>query len=259
MDRTPSSWRVIRAIAQRETMLAARRRLVKLLFLASVLPPLILTVTIVVRIMAERMTGADLPWDPVLLFLQFQSFPVALLALGIGAPAIARDRAEEVLFLYATRPVLPWHYGLGKMLAVAIPAAALMLLPGMLIAVLRMGVTAQIGTEEALAMIAKLALVAVVTGWAFAGISIGASAATRRGRWALLIAIGVFVIPQAFTTIVWILSDIPLAPRAAVNAMLEAFFEHFDLRGIFGCGMLIIYGTLGMLITTLRVRREMIP
>lgn len=259
MSSVPSSWRVIRSIAQRETTLAARRRLVKLLFLASILPPLILTVTIVVRIMAEKMTGADLPWDPVLQFLQFQSFPVALLALGIGAPAIARDRAEEVLFLYATRPVLPWHYALGKMLAVAIPASALMLLPGMLIAILRMSVTAQIGAEEALAMIGKLMLVALVTGWAFAGIAIGASAATRRGRWALLIAIGVFVIPQAFTTIVWIFSDLPLAPRAAVDALLEALFDRMDLRGLLGGGMLMLYGSLGMLITTLRVRREMIP
>ena len=39
----------------------------------------------------------------------------------------------------------------------------------------------------------------------------------------------------------------------------EEFFEHFDFRGLFGCGMLLLYGTLGMLITTLRVRREMIP
>jgi len=255
----PSSSAVIRAIARRELALAARRRLTKLLFLFSVLPPIILTVTIVIRMLAETMTGADLNFDPVLQFLQFQALPVALLALGIGTPSVARDRAEEVLFLYATRPVQPWHYALGKMLAVALPSAALMLLPGILIAVLRLGVTAQLSTGAAAILVLKLALASVALGWGFAGISVGPSAATRRGRWAMLIALGFFFIPDALASVVWGHHALPVGPIKAVHKLLETLVGDGGLAGWFGLVMLILYGALGLLVTTSRARREMTP
>jgi len=255
----PASSAVIRAIARREVALAARRRLTKLLFLFSVLPPIILTVVIVVRMLAESMTGANLNFDPVLQFLQFQAFPVALLALGIGTPSVARDRAEEVLFLYATRPVQPWHYALGKMLAVALPAAGLMWLPGALIAVLRLGVTAQLDTLEAALLVLKLALASAVMGWGYAGISVGPSAATRRGRWAMLIALGFFFIPDALAKIVWGRHALPVGPVTAAQELLDTLIARGGFDGWFGMVMLLLYGALGLLVTTHRVRREMTP
>jgi ABC-type transport system involved in multi-copper enzyme maturation permease subunit len=255
----PASSDVIRAIARRELSLAARRRLTKLLFLFSVLPPIVLTVAIVIRMMAESMTGAELDFDPILQFLQFQAFPVALLALGIGTPSVARDRAEEVLFLYATRPVQPWHYSLGKMLAVALPSAALMLLPGVLIAVLRLGVTAQLGTGAAVVFVLKLTLASVGLGWGYAGISVGSSAATRRGRWAMLIALGFFFIPDALAKIVWGRHALPVGPLKAAQELLDTLINGGGLAGWFGLVMLLLYGALGLFVTTRRVRREMTP
>lgn len=255
----PSSSAVIQAIARRELALAARRRLTKLLFLFSALPPIILTVIIVVRMLAESMTGTDLDLDPILEFLQFQAFPVALLALGIGTPSVARDRAEEVLFLYATRPVQPWHYAWGKLLAVAIPSAALMLLPGVLVAVLRLGVTAQLSTGEAAMLVLKLVLVSVALGWGYAGISVGPSAATRRGRWAMLIALGFFFVPDALARIVWGRHALPVGPVKAVQELLETLIEGDNLGGWFGLFMLLLYGAVGLAMTIGRVRREMTP
>ncbi len=255
----PTSAAVIRAIARRELSLAARRRLTKLLFLFSILPPIVLTVIIVVRMIAESATGIGLRFDPILEFLQFQAGPVALLALGIGTPSVARDRAEEVLFLYATRPVQPWHYALGKMLAVALPAAALMLLPGALIAVLRLGVTAQLSTGEAAVLVLELAMASVALGWGYAGISVGPSAATRRGRWAMLIALGFFVIPDALARVVWGRHALPVGPVKAAQELLDTLISGNGLAGWFGLVMLLLYGALGLLVTTGRVRREMTP
>ena len=120
----PTSSHVIGAIARRDLAIAARRKTLRFLFIASLGPPVVIAAILVVRIVAEQLATTELDWDPVLRFLQAQAIPVALLALGLGTPCVARDRSEEVLFLYATRPVLPWHYAAGKMLSVALPSGA---------------------------------------------------------------------------------------------------------------------------------------
>jgi len=258
--RTPSFWQVVRAIAGREIALGSKRKLVRLLFLMSILPPIILTVVILVRMAVESQLGGDLGWDPMMNFLKFQAVPVALLALGLGAPGVARDRAEDVMFLYATRPLLPWQYALGKMLAVAVPAAALMLFPGLLIAFLRMTVTAQISAGEAALMCLKLLLISVSGGLAYAGVAVGASAAVKRARWALLIALTFFVVPDAIVKMIWYWSEISVGPKSAIDLFLDSSFPGINpsLAGI-SLVILLAYGGLGMFVTTQRVKREMIP
>lgn len=255
----PPAGTVLRAIAGREIRIAARRRLVKLLFLFSILPPIVFTIILVVRIMAEQATGAHLDWDPLLRFLQFQALPVALLALGLGTPSVARDRAEDVLFLYATRPVLPWQYALGKLLAVAVPAVALMLLPGILIALLRLGVAGDLDAFGAATMIAKLTIVSVLLAWGYAGVTVGSSAATKRARWALLIALAFFVVPDGVAELFWRHGRIAFGPGSAVDGLLETFFDENGRSGLWGILVLTVYGTAGLFLTTVRVRREMIP
>ncbi len=256
----PSSMHVIHAIARREVAIAARRRLLRLLFVASLGPPLVLAVTLLVSVYAEQLTHADLDWDPVLDFLRFQMLPVGFLALGLGTPSVARDRGEEVLFLYATRPVMPWHYALGKMLAVALPTGALLLVPGVLIALLRQGILTEVGAGDSLLMTGKVLLASVLVAWAYAGVSVGPSAATRRTRWALLLAIAIVLIPEAVGEALWGQGSFPLSARAAIMQLLDALFEDAGLvRGIGSAGVLVFYGTLGVVITMLRVRKEMTP
>jgi hypothetical protein len=257
--RAPSDLHVIRSIARREVGIASRRRLVRLLFLSSLLPPLIMGVILVMRVMAEKTTGMDLGWDPVLRFLQVQAVPVTLLALGLGTPLVARDRAEDVLYLYAVRPVMPWHYALGKMMAVALPAFLLLIVPGILIAVLRQGVMAdRVGTGESVVLVLKVAAAAFFIASAYAGVSVGPSAATKHARWALLIAAFFLFVPDLMLSQIW--DSYAVGPFFSGQQLLRALFgEATWIRGLAAAAVLAAYGVVGIFVTMRAVRREMIP
>jgi hypothetical protein len=254
---------VIRTIARREIMMALRRRLVKMLFLASLVPPVVVAIVLVVRLAAKHQ-GFELEWDPLLRFFVAQTGPVLLLALGIGTPSVSRDRAEDVLFLYATRPVTPFSYALGKMLAVVAPATALFLLPGLVIAFLRHGLLgSEVTAAETTTLILKVTLAAALMGWGFAGISVGPSAATKKARWALLLALACFVVPDGISDLVWFDEDTyALGPGRAVKDLLSLLFageEGWVGFGVVGAIVLAVYGALGVFVTQARVKREMTP
>lgn len=259
--RAPSAWHVIRAIARREVGIALRRRLVRLLFLGSLVPPLVFGIILVVRLMAEKAVGVHLGWDPVLRFLQVQVAPVLLLSLGLGTPLVARDRAEDVLYLYAVRPVAPWHYAIGKMLAVAAPAFGLLMVPGFLIAVMRQGVLPeQVHFFDSVLLVTKIGLVALFLAIAYAGASVGPSAAVKRARWALLLALALFTIPDAMLELILGRHAFPIGPAKASEALLSTLFQGAGTgKGIAGLVVLLGYGVLGAVVTLVRVREEMRP
>lgn len=254
---------VITAIARREFTMAMRRRLVKLLFLGNLLPPLIMAIILIANVLARGIGADSFSWDPLVQLLQIQTGPVLLLALGIGTPLIARDRSEDVLFLYATRPVTPWSYTLGKMLAVAVPAAALLLFPGILIAILRDGLMDDFGLLDSITLIAKVMIAAVLMAIGFTGVSVGPSAATKKARWALLLAFMCFAIPNAASEIIqyfWDGGRYLMDPGTAVDEVIEALFEGSAAGyGVAAAICLVVWGILGVLVTSTRVRREMIP
>ncbi|MCP4546073.1 MAG: ABC transporter permease subunit [bacterium] len=257
----PSSFHTVRAIARRQLLMARKRKLVKLLFLGSLLPPLILIIVIIVRNMAEQATGMTLGWDPLMRFLEFQALPVGLLALGLGIPSVARDRAEDVLFLYATRPVQPWHYALGKLLAVALPCTALMLLPGVIITLLHLGVTSELNVGEALVMILKMTTYSVLMGAAYAGVTVGASSGTKKSRWALLITLAIFSLPDTIVQlagVMWNLDVVTVGPQSCLVCLQEALLNSGP-DGWWCALALTLYGLGGMWITLMRVKKEMIP
>ncbi len=257
--KAPTTAQVIAAIARREIMMAMRRRLVKLLFLGNLIPPIVMAVILVVNMIAKGL-GADLGWDPLVQLLKIQTAPVLFLALAIGTPIVARDRSEDVLFLYATRPVTPWSYTFGKMLAVALPSVALLLIPGILIAVLRAGLIAEFGLVESLDLVVRIAIVAILVAWGYAGVTVGPSAATKKTRWALLLAFACFVIPGALSGIIWGNHGYALDPGQASDDVILALFDGDSVsHGIVGAVTLIVWGTLGALVTSARVRKEMIP
>ena len=260
-DRTAQTTvQVIVAIAWREITLALRRRLVKLLFLGNLVPPLVMGIILVINVALRGIGYESLGWDPLARLIQVQAGPVLLLALGIGTPLISRDRSEDVLFLYATRPVSPWSYTIGKMLAVAAPAAALLIIPGILIAILRTGLMAEFGLVESLVLVGKVAIVAVLMAWGYAGVSVGPSAAAKKARWALLLAFMCFVVPAAVSAIIWRDDGYPLDAGAAVDDLIVALFDNEDVNyGVVGAFVLVVWGVLGAMVTMARVRREMIP
>jgi hypothetical protein len=222
-------------------------------------------VILVFQVMAKRTAGIDLGWDPVLQFLDIQARPVLLLALGLGTPLVARDRAEDVLYLYAVRPVMPWHYALGKLTAVALPSFLLLLVPGILIAVMRQGVMAdEVGTGESVMLVLKVALAALFLSAGFAGVSVGSSAAAKRARWALLIAVLICAVPDGVMQVVFHVvrgSDpYSVGPFGAAMDLLRSLFEEESVRrGVASAAVLAAYGVAGFFVTKAAVRREMIP
>ena len=99
--KAPTTVQVITAIARREIMMATRRRLVKLLFLGNLIPPIVMAVILVVNMIAKGL-GADLDFAPLAKLLDIQTAPVLFLALAIGTPVVARDRSEDVASLLFT-------------------------------------------------------------------------------------------------------------------------------------------------------------
>jgi ABC-type transport system involved in multi-copper enzyme maturation permease subunit len=256
----PTSAQVALAIARREIMMAMRRRLVKLLFLGNLVPPLVMAVALIANIVAKGVGVEDLGWDPLVRLLQVQAGPVLLLALGIGTPLVSRDRSEDVLFLYATRPVTPWSYTTGKMLAVAVPAVALLVVPGVVIAILRAGLMTDFGLVDSLVLVGKVLIAALVMACGYAGVTVGPSAAAKKARWALLLAFLCFMVPSAVSQLIWRGDGYGLSPGDAVDHVLAALFNEADaLHGVVGAVSLVAWGALGALVTSLRVRREMTP
>lgn len=259
--RAPTSAQVVLAIARREIATAMRRRLVKLLFLGNLIPPLGMAVALIANIVARGIGVEDLGWDPLARLIEIQAGPVLLLALGIGTPLVSRDRSEDVLFLYATRPVTPWSYTIGKMLAVAIPAVLLLVVPGILMAILRVGLMSDFGTLDALWLVTRVIIVALLLGCGYAGVSIGPSAATTKARWALFLAFMCFVIPGIVAQVIWRHTDpYGLSPGTALKHVVAMLFDDDRVSyGIVGMISLVAWGALGALVTSARVRREMTP
>jgi ABC-type transport system involved in multi-copper enzyme maturation permease subunit len=252
----------VQAIARREMGIALRRRFVKLLFLLNLVPPLVMAVFLVIRAMVEG-AGLSLGFDPLARFIAVQVGPVLFLALAIGTPCVARDRAEDVLFLYATRPVSPWSYTLGKMAAVAAPAAALLVIPGILIAAIRMGILENEGAAEGAVLVLKVLLVAALTAVGYAGVCVGASAATKKARWALLVALGALIVPRISSQLLAVLGGVPAWPLDAphaVEGLVDALFDSgWDALATAAAGILLLWGALGAAVTAVTVSREMTP
>jgi hypothetical protein len=146
------------------------------------------------------------------------------------------------------------------MLAVALPAVALLLIPGILIAILRAGLIAEFGIVESLDLLVRIALVAVLVAWGYAGVTVGPSAAAKKTRWALLLAFGCFIIPASLAEIIWRGSSYALDPGTACEDLIATLFDGYDVSfGFVGAITLVVWGALGALVTSARVRKEMIP
>jgi hypothetical protein len=256
--RVPSSAEVVSAITGRELRLASKRSLVRVLFVLSLVPVIVFALILIIGVATEATFGAELRWDPVERFLAVQTFPVLLLALGLGTPIVASDRAEDVLFLYATRPVRPGDYALGKLLAVAGPCMALLFVPGTVMAGLRLGILTHVGPTDTLLVVGKVALASLAIGCGYAGLTVGASALTHRTRWALLGALSVLIFPDTAAGVARL--HFAIGPMQAVTDVLKALFAAGTTRsGIWGAALLVGLGAAGTALLLWRARREMTP
>jgi hypothetical protein len=147
------------------------------------------------------------------------------------------------------------------MLAVAVPALALLLLPSLLMAILHFGLLEGFGLLDALELTAKSALAAVLLAAGYAGVTVGSSAAVKKARWALLLTFACFLIPSGAAELILRHSHVySLAAGTASEDLIATLFDEESLRyGVVAGIVLVAWGILGLLVTSKRVRREMIP
>jgi ABC-type transport system involved in multi-copper enzyme maturation permease subunit len=257
----PSAGHVVGTIAQREFRIALRRKFLRLILILGFLPPIGAAVVLIIRLLLKQMQGHDVGWDPLPFLLQFQTIPVFLAALGLGTPAVSRDRAEDVLYLYAVRPVSPSLYAAGKMLAVFLPAYIVLLMPIVMVITVRQGI---LGADAAwLDSAADLGRAVVLTfglALALAGATVGPSAATKRGRWAMLLALAVILLPDTILRVFGHRDDWGIGPLTVAKHLVETLFvDHEWLPSIGHLAILVAWGAAGFLVTRWRVAREMIP
>jgi hypothetical protein len=118
----------------------------------------------------------------------------------------------------------------------------------------------EFGLLDSLIMTAKILVAGILMACGYAGVTVGPSAATKKARWALLLAFMCFAIPSAASEIIWGSSGYALDPGNATDDVVAALFEDDAVRyGIVGGMCLVVWGALGSLLTATRVRREMIP
>jgi ABC-type transport system involved in multi-copper enzyme maturation permease subunit len=257
----PSAAHVVGTIAQREFRIALRRKFLRTILLLGFLPPIGAAVVLIIRLLIKQMQGHDTGWDPLPFLLGFQTIPVFLAALGLGTPAVSRDRAEDVLYLYAVRPVNPSLYAAGKMLAVFLPCFLVLLVPIVMVITVRQGI---LGSDAApLDSLADFGRAVVLTfglAVALAGATVGPSAATKRGRWALLLSLAIIMLPDTILRVFGHRDDWAIGPVNVAKFLVETMFEHREwLSSIGHLAILLAWGVAGFLLTRWRVAREMIP
>lgn len=261
MSRTKTSaGHVVRAIAVRQLRIAWRTRMVKIALALSLIPVLVDGVSIFVRVTTEETFGVSVPWDALVQFLQAQTAMLSLVAIAIGVPAVARDRSEDVLFLYATRPVRPWHYTAGKVLSTAVPATLLLLVPGLLLGLLRWTLLPGFGAAEIAVFTLRISLASVFIGAGVAGLCVGLGAAVKSTRWGYFLAVaGLFIIDSMIGGAT-LGRAVPFGPYAAGDRLIAAVFESGRLGEVlWAVSVLTIWFALGTLGTAGRVRKEMVP
>jgi len=116
---------------------------------------------------------------------------------------------------------------------------------------------------DSIVLVAKVTLSAVLIAVGFTGISVGPSAATKKARWALLLAFMCFAIPDAVSDIILYFRGgeaYLLDVGSAADKLIAALFEDTAAGyGVKSAICLVTWGLLGMWVTSWRVRREMIP
>ncbi|NUN14141.1 MAG: hypothetical protein HUU55_10955 [Myxococcales bacterium] len=262
VHKAPTSRHVVSTIARRELRLAWQLRLVKILALFSILPVLVITTVLVGQAWLDKNFSRTLDWDPVYRFLEVQTRVVVLLALGLGTPSIARDRHEDVLFLYATRPVLPWHYTIGKLTSVWAPVALLLCVPAAVVALLQAGILVHVTFAQSGLMIAKAVLVAGATATGLAGMTVGCSAVTKQTRWAVVLAIILLTVPDGLAQGMFGTDAVPVGPVRSSTFLTAFLFNDGKDRamiGLLGFGVLLAWGLLGYMGIHARAKKEMIP
>jgi len=256
----PGAIAIVQTIVSRELRLSLRRTLVRSLFILSLASPLGFAGILMFRKVVEESMGQELDWDPIVTFLRVQCLPLALLALGLGAPAMIEDKKNRALSLYAARPLTPFRYALARIVAVALPVAALFILPGWGIIALRMGILEEATLSTSLLLALKVFLCALPIAWAYGGLTVAAGALCKKIRWALILTAAFFFVPDWLIQLSEIKLEQSIGPSGCATTILTESFETLDwLQAVWASLGLILYGFSGLAITLISYKKTAKP
>ncbi|RAL24761.1 hypothetical protein DL240_00695 [Lujinxingia litoralis] len=173
----------------------------KLTLLGSWLIPLIFGVLVIgeyaMRSQLEQLTTAEAPGrGPIVLFLQFQVFALALVFTANGCGIISDDLRHRTVQLYFSKPITRADYALGKFLCLFMLGAITTVVPALLLSALRVAFFAstdflgEVAALHALGLVMAVGLVAVMS-----AMVVGISSLTSRTGYAVLGWLGAIIVP----------------------------------------------------------------
>ncbi|TXD32223.1 ABC transporter permease [Lujinxingia vulgaris] len=173
----------------------------KLVVLGSWLIPLIFGVLIVgeyaMRSQLGQMGAAEAPGrGPVVIFLQFEVFALALVYVANGCGIISDDLRHRTVQLYFSKPISRFDYAFGKFLCLFMLGTLTAIVPAILLSGLRVAFFAsteyagQVAALHAVGVLMAAGLVAVMS-----AMVVGLSSLTSRTGYAVLGWLGAIIVP----------------------------------------------------------------
>ena len=139
------------------------------------------------------------------LFLQIQLFALALLYVARGCNLIADDMRHKTVQLYFSKPISRMDYAAGKIATLLIMALIGVIIPATMVAAMRTAfyVQTDLFADMALIHVQAMGLLVLISILA-ASLVVGISSLTDRAGYAVLIWIGVLLVPTIIHLIVWV-------------------------------------------------------
>lgn len=138
-------------------------------------------------------------------FLQIQFFALGLLFIARGCNLVADDMRHQTVQLYFSKPITRFDYAAGKVTTLLLLAFIGVFLPALLIAGLRTALHVQSDAFSELAVVhlQALTLLALIMAMA-AALVVGISSLTERAGYAVLIWLGLLLVPMIIQLIVYV-------------------------------------------------------
>jgi ABC-type transport system involved in multi-copper enzyme maturation permease subunit len=127
--------RLFWVITRRELRLGLRKKWVKRLLVLSAVPLVAFVFGLYIELVVQQMLHTQMLGNTVFTSLYgAQVFFVVLMMAALGADIIAKDVTAKAHHLYFSRPLTAGQYLVGKLSAVAVILAVLIIVPGVLLA-----------------------------------------------------------------------------------------------------------------------------
>lgn len=141
-------------------------------------------------------------------FLQIQFFALALLFIARGCNVVADDMRHKTVQLYFSKPITPLDYAAGKVSTLLFLALVGVIIPATMVAGMRTAfyIQTDLFADMALIHLQALLLLGLICVMA-ASVVVGISSLTERAGYAVLIWLGILLVPIIIQLIVWVAAE----------------------------------------------------